>query len=107
MLHSTWLFLAFGLALVVVAFKPERIVSPEQFQLATRLFAGVLFAEAFFQLLRAANYDDAKATLLIGIWTELVTLVLMGLSLLMCFAAIAPRRTSANSPKPPDPSPHL
>ena len=82
----TWLILGYGAGLLFLAVKHNNLADKAVFSTAWILFAMILISRSVSALLPLANVTFAT----IGLWSQCIEWLLLGVSFLLLFKAIIP-----------------
>ena len=90
----SWILAAYVLALALLTFKPERFPANDALRKAWTWVAIIAMSHFAFALLRAGNYTNPRDLMLVGVWEEGISWLLMGISMLALASGITGKRSS-------------
>ncbi len=87
----SWIHIVYLLSLLFIAIKGEGLGKRSSFRKAWIAFALIPLWYVLMQLFAAGNIGDGKVTMLIAVWQEIGSNLLLGISLLCLLGVLAPK----------------
>jgi len=98
----TWILIVYLVALLLLAYKHEKIVNLSAFRVSWLFFTLVLGTHFLFTLFRAGNYRDPRDMALVEIWANGLPWFFFSISFFVLMFALLP---TSQPPRFPDSPP--